>query len=471
MKYADLELGIKWWSKQAEIARAMVDNRRVFVKASHGVGKTHLAAGVVNWFFDCYAPSITLTTAPNEKQVKDVLWGEIRKQRGQKGGLMPREPRMNGPGDLHYAYGYTSKDANGFQGRHGASLLMVFDEATGVDTEFWTSAGMGMSTGEHARWLAICNPTDAGSRAYYEERTGEWASFSINAFEHPNVLAGLCGGVEPYPGAAGLRWLKEQIRLNADPIAPTDVTTRDFEFPPGSGNWYRPGPEFESRVLGRWPSGSLYSVWSDAALESAFKPPRPVTRGELVLGCDVARHGDDFTSIVAVMGGVAIHHETHNGWGTNITAGRLKELCKELAPVGVDPKHIQVKIDSDGIGGGVLDHKDDWNFNPISGAETAHDPKTYPNRRSELWFASKALADAGELDLSQLSSRSKELLRNQLLAPRWNPDKMGRRLVEPKEDTKRRINRSPDDADALNIAFAPCKWWQDVNAWEFLRSR
>ena len=39
------------------------------------------------------------------------------------------------------------------------------------------------------------------------------------------------------------------------------------------------------------------------------------------------------------------------------------------------------------------------------------------------------------------------------MAPTWKVDAQGRRVVEPKSDTKKRIQRSPDDADALNLAF------------------
>jgi len=41
----------------------------------------------------------------------------------------------------------------------------------------------------------------------------------------------------------------------------------------------------------------------------------------------------------------------------------------------------------------------------------------------------------------------------QLIAPRWRPDSAGRIQVEKKDETKKRLGRSPDDADALLLAF------------------
>ena len=52
-----------------------------------------------------------------------------------------------------------------------------------------------------------------------------------------------------------------------------------------------------------------------------------------------------------------------------------------------------------------------------------------------------------------LGRKDRARLRQQLLAPTWDPDKSGRRKVEPKEDTKEKLGRSPDDADAMNLAY------------------
>ena len=54
--YAEQVLQVRWWAKQVEVAQALLDHKRVFVKASHSVGKSFLAGGLVNWFFDCFRP-------------------------------------------------------------------------------------------------------------------------------------------------------------------------------------------------------------------------------------------------------------------------------------------------------------------------------------------------------------------------------------------------------------------------------
>lgn len=450
--YVRQQLGVTWWSKQVEVARALLKHKRVFVKASHSVGKTHLAGGLVNWAFDCFFPSLTFTTAPTEDQVKDTLWKEVRVQRGARPGLMPKAPRMELSPD-HFAVGYTARDASAFQGRHEERVFIIFDEAVGIEGQFWDGAE-GMLTGEECFWLAIMNPTDTASRAFEEEQTGAWHSITISALEHPNIVAELEGRPAPFPAAVRLSFVQERIRRWCTPISPSDRKASDFEFPPGSGLWYRPGPLFESRVLGRWPSSGTTSVWSEAVWLMCLIL-QPVPQEPLQIGCDVAREGDDYTSIIARRGSCALHHETHNGWKTNQTAGQLKKLCKELAEPGEDPARVLVMIDDDGVGGGVTDQAGDFNFVGISAASTPLEPENYPNRRSELWFAVAQRADEGRIDLSRLSEQSRKLLRRQAMAPRWWVDSNGRRVVERKEITKRRIKRSPDDMDALNLAFAP----------------
>jgi len=461
-EYANRVLGTTWWSKQVEVAEALLQYKRVFVKASHSVGKTHLAGGLVNWFFDCFDPSISITTAPTKAQVDDLLWKEVRVQRHGRAGLFPKASRMETAPD-HFAQGMTAFSSDAFQGRHEERVLIVFDEAVGIDAPFWT-ASEGMMTNPHScYWLAIMNPTDTASRAYLEEQAGNWHIVTISALDHPNVAAELRGEPAPFHAAVRLAWVEARIREWCTPIPSSDKKATDIEFPPQSGIWYRPGGLFESRVLGRWPSQTDVSVWSEAMWQASLVPQSVVLDAPLEIGCDVARFGDDYTSFHVRRGNCSLWHETHNGWSTVQTAGQLKQLIKQFArkpnpvlanDVGEDPRKVLVKIDDDGVGGGVTDQKEGYNFSGLSGANRAVMPNDYPNRRSEMWFSTAKRAEEGLLDISRLDAEMQRLIRQQVMAPKWNIDAQGRRVVEPKDITKKRIGRSPDDADAFNLAYA-----------------
>ena len=288
--------------------------------------------------------------------------------------------------------------------------------------------------------------------------------------DHPNIHAELRGQPKPFPKAVSLSWLEEKLRKWCHPVAEADVQPTDVCWPPIDfcnehgidAQWYRPGALFEGKVLGRWPSQSVDSIWSEALWNSvlSFKPQlhEAMKTQPLEIGCDRARFGDDFTSIFIRRGGVVLHAETGNGWDTLRTLSRLKELCLQFGRQhAVEPKRIKVKVDD--FQGGVIDpaKADGWNFQEINSASTAIEEESYPNRRSELWFATAERAGAGKIDGSLLSPEMKAELRRQLMAPKWKPDSRGRRVVEAKDITKKRIKRSPDDADAFNLCFAPGK--------------
>jgi len=560
-----------------ETAEALLRYKRVFVKASHSVGKSFLAGGLVNWFFDCFNPGICVTTAPNAPQVRDILWKEVRMQRPHdlKAVLQPKSPRMESSPE-HFAVGYTSRDGSAFQGRHEENMLIVFDECVGVAGEVWEAAE-GMMTGDNCYFLAMCNPTDTGTRAYIEcQNVEKWHVMEISALEHPNIAAEIAGQKIPFPKAVTLGWVEGRIKewctmvravgsrqsavgqiqpssiQESDPSPgqvsgsgdqglgekqPPSVPPQaggsdgppsesdpsralpasgegeiarvgDIEFPVGSGRWFRPGPLFESRVLGRWPTAGSNSVWSEAIWAAALVRQEVDAGLDFMIGCDVARFGSDFTSIVVRQGNCVLLHETHNGWSTTQTAGRIKDLATDFIKKGpmakgstrywVDPLYsweraeynsmdyedkmrwygpgmeppptmesfVDINVDDDGVGGGVVDQGGSWRFNAERGGASPNSKDGYPNRRSELWFDVADRAAKGGLDLSRLSKESLALIQRQVMAPTWKLDAMGRRVVEAKAETKKRIGRSPDDADALNLAFAESPWGKGIT-WTF----
>lgn len=497
--YARDVLRVTWWAKQAQIAELILKPpHRVLVKACHSVGKSHVAAGLVNWWYDTRNPGVAMTTAPTARQVRDVLWKEIRKQRRERGGFPgPKMPRLESAPD-HFAHGFTAGDAEAFQGQHEAAVLIVLDEAVGIDPPIWEAADS-MVQGVEYGIVAFCNPTDASSELYRREQMGGWHIVHIEALEHPNIAAELAGQPPLYPSAVRLAWLEERLREWASPVN-GEPQAGDIEFRPGSGTWLRPGPLAQARLLGRWPAAAT-GVWSDVLWSSIEKVERniPLDRPPEI-GCDVARFGDDDTAIHVRWGPVSLHHEWANGWSTTQTAGRLKQLaaewasfanaCRDSSSAPFKPEDIPIKVDDDGVGGGVVDQAGDFRFVPVNAGSEAYRDEDYPNRRSELWFdVAEGRAKPGQLSLLLLTPggraeverglREKGValplspmlpdtllkLKVQAMAPTYRLDAAGRRVVEPKDKTKDRLGRSPDDMDALNLAYCETA---GVGGWEWV---
>lgn len=494
--YARDVLRVQWWSKQREIAESLLKPPyKTLVLASHSVGKTHLAGGLVNWWYDTRPRnSAVLTTAPTDREVTDLTWREVRHQRGQRGGFRgTSSPELFDTGD-HYAKGISPGRAESFQGRHPEHLFILLEEAAAVKPFVWkTLRTMFQPTGNHAV-LAIGNPTDTTSDMYAESQSGGWTVIQMAATEHPNVIAELRGETPPYPAAVRLSQVTEQIEAWCTPIAEADRTETDVYWPPvigcdepdsteqgcsvepTGGQYYRPGPEAEARVFGRWPSSATYGVWSDwlfSAAERKLPGMAPLTYSvhePLQIGCDVARHGDDWTAIHVRWGSCSLHHERGNGWDTVRTATRLQELARQYAALRFPEydsnpdlqyrkqlvRRIPICVDDTGVGGGVTDFliANEYQAVPVNAACVAQMDLLYPDVRSELWFVTAERAKRGELDISRLDAETRRRLQVQALAPEWAPDRKGRRRLEPKAKTKERCSgRSPDDVDAWNLAY------------------
>lgn len=458
--YAREVIGTILWKKQRDVCLALKDYQKIMVCSANTTGKSFLAGGIlVNWFYDTHRPGICLTSAPTEMQVNDILWKEVRVARRGRPGLKPAEPTLQDAPN-HFAKGFTTKDIHSFQGRHEAHMLIILDEATGIPAPFWEAANSMINKDTH-RWLVIFNPLDTTSYAYQEYRRGNWHKIHMSALEHPNIKAELQGKPAPIPNAVRLAWVERMVNEYCEKIPAQEARpTQDLEWPPKSDIWYRTSPIFEARVLGRWPSQIATALWSEALIDwcenTTFDLPLRSLKVAPEIGVDLAREGDDYTVFFVKWGKSVVHHERYQGFDFRKTCGRLKEIAEYWgAKSGHDPKRIPCKIDATGDRGyAIVDFADGYNFIPVNSSSKAILQKSYRNRRSELWATTVDLASEKMLEWSRLSNQSKELLRTQLMAPRKDYDSMGRMVVSPKDEIKKVIKVSPDDADALNLCVS-----------------
>ena len=171
--FASEVLGVKLWQKQCDVLRAVSCSRRVAVKSGNGLGKDFTAAVAILWYLHGHDPGIVLSTAPTFRQVRHVLWRQVR-------ALHRRAPDVLG-GQLldtrwelaqdRYALGLSANGADQFQGFHCENMFVVVDEAEGVAEPIY-EAVEALMTSANPRLLLIGNPTTtygAFHRAFHQE--------------------------------------------------------------------------------------------------------------------------------------------------------------------------------------------------------------------------------------------------------------------------------------------------------------
>jgi hypothetical protein len=169
----------------------------------------------------------------------------------------------------------------------------------------------------------------------------------------------------------------------------------------------------------------------------------PVHSGYMV-ACDVARFGDDET-VIFVLEGTNVVAKTI--WGKSPTT----EIARQVTSYSRDYGNCPCVVDEIGVGGGVVDQLNQLGrhvlpFNssskPTGSLDTQENP-TMHNLRSEAWWTVSKLFAAHEVACPGMYPR----LQTQLSIPRYN-FRNGKVLIESKEEIKKRMNRSPDHADA-----------------------
>jgi hypothetical protein len=447
----DIVHGIPWWKQEEAFRLLQTPPYKLLIRSGHNVGKSWLAANVACHSHECKR-GLTIITAPTKYSLQDILFTEIRRIRPQLQGLFPKATRAEvRPGWA--MYGYTASSGEAFAGRHAEKMTFIYDEATGIDPIYF-EVGKGMFTGAPGHsWVCTYNPTDQASQVYHEECSNDWHVLTISQLEHPNIEAELRGEPPPYPSAVRLQQVIDQLNEYAT-VIPDGADDQPGQVQLGRLRWM-PGPLADIRVLGRWPRSGGDTVWSDDLWDNVKKCRHDLNPAwKVQIGCDVARYGFDFTCIVVKQGPCVLHLEKHNGWSTKQTAERLRQLCHQFSGPH-EPREVPVLIDGVGVGGGVVDQADGYLFVDVQAGAKSLEERKYYNLRSELWFVTTDHAKAGLLDISRIAEKDQTTLRSELLAVKYDVDPAERMRVEPKLATRATLKRSPDLADAFNLA---CYW-------------
>lgn len=459
--WAKDKLGLHLWSKQVEIAEALITHKKVAVKSCHGSGKSFFAAVVVCWWVDTRkgTPNIVVSTAPTYEQVNKILWEYIRanhtnaKQLAEKNKVAPflgkvtQDDEWKGPDGTVLGFGRKPSDTNqhGFQGIHRSNgVLAVLDESGGLADTIWTGVEA-ITTGSHDRILAIGNPDDINTtfgRIFHPRRAStreeernfagdsdksdEWYKITISAYDTPNFT----GEYMPEAAKGGMvtpAWAEEKKR-----------------------SWGEKSPRYLSKVLGEFSQDSTTKLFSLGTLNKGVSTEiYPRQDSKLVLGVDVARMGEDYTVVYSYHDGVLRQVDKWNKTNAVETGRKIAELALGLGAV-------EVRIDGVGLGGPVVDivnqHCDN-RFSTISmiGNAASPDLLKWINARAYWYDTLRERMLDGQIDISFEDSE----LQDELGDVEYHFKNQRSSLqLEKKEDIRARTGKSPDYADAAVYASA-----------------
>lgn len=445
--FARETLGVFWWSKQREIARSLVGNRYTAVKASHDTGKTKGVADLAHWWIRTHkiGEALVVTTAPTWKQVKTIMWKEIRKTANatKAPGSINLNCEWYVDGEI-VALGVKPADnePEAFSGQHALHVLVIIDEACGVpDTIF--DATDTLMTNENARCVAIGNPDDPSMPFEKACRPGSgWNVIHIDGLRSPNFTAEQVArfpDLAAYMTAEGIPPSTENCPADVRPylLSPTWVDER-------IKRWGTDSPMFRAKVRGEFPEISNDTLFPPAMLRRACELELPgIDPGRYAF--DIARYGSAETTGYRNRDGVIRRVLALHSTATTETAGRIGEA------VGTVPGTIPIVIDGVGLGAGVVDMLVDQGHDVIefNGGAAPYDERLFYDRRSEVyWTLRQRMAD-GQVDLDEAD----EDLLAQLGALKYRYDHRGRVRVESKAEMAKRGLPSPDRADAVVMSI------------------
>ncbi len=408
---------------QLEVLRAFGrGERRISIRSCHGPGKTALLAWCVLYMLLFRFPQKTVATAPTRGQLFDALYSEVGKWFNKlplevQGLYIVKADRIElaaAPDESFFSVRTARRESpEALQGVHSDHVLLIGDEASGIDEAIF-EASIGSMSGHNATTILASNPVRTSGffwKTHMDpEVTAMWHTFQISAHDSPRVSQEFIDDVAARYGT--------------------------------ESNAYR------VRVLGEFPAADDDTVIGYELVASAQQrdiTPPPDTRP--VWGLDVARFGDDLSVLCQRTGNREDWCREWKKLDTMQVTGRVKQIWDETMP-HERPKEIMV--DSIGLGSGVLDRLRELGL-PARGvnvSETASTKDKYRRLRDELWWSAR------EWFAGRVCQITTPELAYELVIPRYDVASDGKIVIESKGDMKKRGHRSPNYADAFIMTFA-----------------
>lgn len=399
---------------------------RISIRSGHGVGKTTLLAWCILHFLYTRYPSKTAITAPSATQLFDGLGSEVKLwlKRAEemtpmlKGILSATSDRVfmtASPEGCFATYRTSRKESpEALQGIHAKYVLLIGEEASGIDEVVFEAAAGSMST-HGAITILAGNPTRA-TGFFYRTHTvlrHIWKTFKVACADSSRV--------DP-------KYIEEERTFGDD------------------------SNRFRIRVLGEFPKGDDDTLIARELAESAVKRQVTAPRNEPIYwGLDVARSlFRDKSSLAKRKGPVLL--EKVKRWQFNDTMKLVGVVVNEWNETPIADRPEAIFVDVIGVGGGVVDRLRELDL-PAVGINVGEAPSVMAmavKLRDELWCLTRDWFMTKTVSMPEDPETLEELVGVTVAYT-----SAGNAKIESKDEMRVRLSgKSPDGADAFILTFA-----------------
>ena len=417
--FARLFLAVTPTEQQKQLFEAIAKpGAKVAVRSGHGIGKSTALAVLALWFLCTRRDAKIPCSAPTAHQLQDVLWSEMRRLHGRmpewmKSQFQISNDKITRDGSAGYIVARTARPESpeALQGFHADNILFLLDEASGIHDSIFEVARGALSTPD-ARVVMTGNPTQLTGYFYnaFHIARDTWTRFQFSCLDSPRV----------------------------DPSYARDIAKEYGD----DSDMYR------VRVLGEFPKIGLNSMISAERVQLAFERKMPVHEenpAPRILGVDPAWEGSDRSVIVFRQGRFAKVLFVGRGLDGPKLGQQVIRFQDEYSPTATF-------LDKTGVGTSCYDYLRQLQrvVTGVSFAESPLHPDRFLNRRAEIWWS---MREWFEEDVCLTFHND---LLNDLVAPEYSVNPLGKIQLESKESMRKRGVASPDLGDALALTFT-CK--------------
>ncbi len=410
---------------QAQALQDLVNRRFCAWSTGTGVGKSAILSVATLWFLSTRPFPRVPSTAPTEHQLNDILWAEHAKwlRRSELLSKMFKwtatKVALKGHEEEWYAVARTSRpkpgeqSAEGLQGFHSGNILFIVDEGSAVHDSIYNAMD-GAFTTPDAYGIIASNPT---------RRTGYF--FRILSDPRQQEMWAL--------RIVDARTAKMVDKASIERIKKVYGEDSDY---------------WRMKVMGLPPAIDASSLVSDEQVaEAHLRELGEEANAQTVMSCDPARFGDDYTVFFVRKGSKIIDRQCVKGMDTT----QVTKIGKDLFDLYQPDAYL---IDVIGVGAGVVDQSrallgsKKGRVIEVNVGEKAYDEEKYVNKKAEMFWHLRTRIDSISIPFDT------PLLDEELPVIKYMWDAGDTRIkIEKKEEVKRRLGRSPNDADSLALCF------------------